>query len=456
MSSQLPTNTEFVSALRAAIQGRIIDPGEAGFDTARRAWNASVDEYPAAIAVCANAGDVAAALRVAARYELPVTVRSGGHNVAGRSVRTGALLIDLAGLREVTVNTDTRIATVQGGAQWADLDAAAAAHGLATTGGLVSTTGVGGLALGGGTGWLMRRYGLACDNLTGADVILADGRMVRATAGENADLFWALKGGAARIGVVTSFDFRLYPLTEVVAGLRIYPAQETSGLLTRFRDYCEHAPDEFCGIVVLANAPPLPFLDAAWHGKPVAILATCWCGDSASAAVAQAPLEDASQPLAKMVGPMPYVEWQKMQDPGAPPGRWNYWKTANFAHLDDSTIEVLAAAVQDLPSPHSEIHVQHMGGAVARVNADESAFACRDVPFFVNLIGVALEAKALPDTRRRVRALHDRLGLHALPSRLPNFTDRDDGFPDTGHGGIVDRVTELRRHYDPKSMFTVD
>jgi len=456
MNNQTPTEPGFIAELRAALQGRIIDPGETDYDTARRVWNASIDEHPAAIAVCADAGDVAAAVRVAARHEVPVTVRSGGHNVAGRAVRNGALLIDLARLRDVTVDTDTRIATVKGGAHWADLDAASAKAGLATTGGLVSTTGVAGLTLGGGTGWLMRRHGLACDNLLGAEVVLANGDTVRANARENAELYWGLRGGAARFGIVTSLEFRLYPLTEVVAGIRVFPASETAALLMRFRDYCEQAPDEFCGLVALANAPPLPFLDAAWHGRPVTILATCWCGDSAAAKVAQAPLEDAARPLARMLGPMPYAEWQKMQDPGAPPGRFNYWKTANFAPLDDAAIGVLAAAVEDLPTPQSEIHVQHMGGAVARVATNETAFAYRDVPFFVNLIGVAPDAAAHPDARRQVRALHGRLGQYALPTRLPNFTDRDDGHPDTGHGGAAGRVTELRHRYDPAGTFLAE
>lgn len=443
-----------VGALRSRLRGTTLLPGDAGYAAARQVWNAAIDQHPSAIVACADAEDVALALRIAADQALPVTVRGGGHNVAGRSVRDDALLVDLAALRAVTVNRDARVASVQGGALWSDVDAATAADGLATTGGLVSTTGVGGFTLGGGAGWLMRRYGLACDNLVGASVVLADGRCVRASAAENADLFWGLRGGAGGLGVVTSYDFRLHPLREVLAGLIIHPAGDAASVLRGFGDFAARAPDEFCGMAVLAHAPPLPFLDAGWHGRPVVIIAFCWCGDAASGERAIAPLRAAGQPLADHVGSMPYVRWQQMQDAGAPAGRHHYWKTASYATLDNETIDVLAAAARQLPTPQTEIHVQHMGGAVARVPAADSAFAHRDAGFFVNLIGASLTGEGFEAMRAVVRRLYERIRPRALPGMLPNFTGRDDADAGVRHGQVhAGRIEALRRRYDPAGLF---
>lgn len=455
MNAQTSTlDREALGALRTRLRGSTLLPGDAGYDAARRVWNAAIDQRPAAIVACADAEDVALALRIAAEHRLPVTVRGGGHNVAGRAIRDGALLLDLAALRTVAVNREARIATVQGGALWSDVDAATAAHGLATTGGLVSTTGVGGFTLGGGAGWLMRRHGLACDNLVGASVVLAAGRCVRASAVDNPDLYWGLRGGAGGLGVVTSYDFRLHPLSEVLAGLLVYPAAEARSVLRGFRDFAAGAADEFCGLAVLAHAPPLPFLDAAWHGKAVAMVALCWCGDPSAGQRALAPLRAVARPLADHLGVMPYARWQQMQDAGAPAGRHQYWKTANYATLDDDVLDELASAAPRLPTPQTEVHVQHMGGAVARVPADDTAFAHRDAAFFVNLIGVAEDAQAFGAMRAAVRGLYERIEPRALPGLLPNFTSREDGDLAARHArGHAARIEALRRRYDPEGVF---
>ncbi len=453
MSATSSLYTKLVAALNAEVQGQVVDQTSADYATARRVWNAAVDEKPAVIVVCRDADEVSTVLRIAVQHGAKVTVRGGGHNVAGRSLHAGAVVIDLASLRAVSVNPAARIATVQGGALWADVDEATAVEGLATPGGIVSTTGVGGLTLGGGTGWLMRRYGLACDNLVGASVVLADGRQVRATAAEHADLFWGLRGGTGVPGVVTSFDFQLHPLREVVAGLRIFPAKDTQAVLEQFRDFCVDVPDEFCSLVVITRSPPLPFLDPVWHGQPVAILAMCWCGEPAAAAGVFGSLPASDGMLAEMLAPMPYVAWQKMQDPAAPAGRYNYWKTASFAALDAEVIEVLAAAAMDLPTAQSEIHVQHMGGAVARVANDETAFAQRDVAFFVNLIGVTSTAEEKSAMQQRVRALYEQFAGKALAARLPNFRDRDDTETRSGVAVHSSRLAALRQTYDPDGVF---
>jgi hypothetical protein len=394
------------------------------------------------------------ALRIASEHDVPVTVRGGGHNVAGRSIGDGTMLIDLSQMRGVTVNEQTRVATAQGGALWHDVDVATARHGLATTGGLVSSTGVGGFTLGGGAGWLMRKHGLAIDNLLAADVVLGDGRFVKASAEEHADLFWGLRGGAGGLGVITRFEFRLHPQTQVFAGVMIRPPSEARAALQIFRDFAREAPDDFCGMTVLAHAPPLPFLDATWHGRPVVISALCWSGDPGAAARALEPVRKFGAPLVDHIGPMPYVQWQHLQDAGAPPGRFHYWKTASYTDLPASVIETLASLSEDLPTPQTEIHVQHMGGAVARVPTRETAFAQRNAGFFVNLIGATVWPDAFEPLRERVRELHQRVSTNALPALLPNFSNEDDvGVTAGGTPAIAKQLSDLRRRYDAGGRF---
>ncbi len=383
-------------------------------------------------------------------------MRGGGHNVAGRSIQDGVLLLDLARLRNVSVNAETRVATVQGGALWRDVDGATATVGLATTGGLISGTGVGGFTLGGGVGWLMRKHGLACDNLLSAGVVLTDGRFVRASAEEHEDLYWGLRGGGGGFGVVTSFDFRLHPLQQVLAGVVIRPADQAFGALRVWRDFAANAPDEFCGLAAIGNAPPLPFLDASWHGRPVVIFAVCWCGDPAVGARELEPLLQFSQPIAEHVGMMPYVQWQLMQDPGAPAGQCNYWKTANFGSLPDGTLEQLAAMAYELPTPSSTIHVQHMGGMAGRAAAGESAFAHRDARFFVNFLGRSATADQLEGLRERTRALYRRVSGGALPGVQPNFSDQDETDETRRLGAQqAGAVTALRQRYDSAGTLRV-
>jgi FAD/FMN-containing dehydrogenase len=453
-SESLELSAPALNRLRAQLRGTTILPGEDGYAAGRRVWNAAIDRRPSAIVRCADAEDVSFAVRIAADHGLPLTVRGGGHNVAGRSIGDGKLLLDLSLLRAVTVNRAMKIATVQGGALWRDVDAATAAEGLATTGGLVSSTGVGGFTLGGGAGWLMRKHGLACDNVRSAGIVLPDGRFVRASADEHADLYWALRGGAGGFGVVTNFEYHLHPLRDVLAGLVVHPADRALEVLRAFRDFSADASDEFCGLAVITNAPPLPFLDAAWHGRPVVILALCWCGAVAPGEREIAALRTHGRPLADHFGPIPYVRWQQMQDSSAPEGRYHYWKTLNFARLSENSLERLAAAAPQLPTPQSEIHVQHMGGAVARVRGDESAFGHRDAQFFVNLLGVAEAPAQVSVLREGIRALHDRLSPESLPGTLPNFGDQDerDDVLRFGRQHAL-RLAALRRRYDPGGTF---
>jgi FAD/FMN-containing dehydrogenase len=444
-----------LAAFRSRLRGTLLLPSDQGYGNARLVWNGAIDRRPSAIVICADAEDTSFAVRVAADNGLPLTVRGGGHNVAGRAIRDDVLMLDLSKLRQVSVNSGSRIASVQGGALWRDVDGATAAAGLATTGGLISSTGVGGFTLGGGAGWLMRKHGLACDNLRAAGMVLADGRFVRVSADEHADLFWGLRGGTGGLGVVTSFEFQLHPQREVLAGLVIHAGANALAALRAFRDYAAEAPDEFCGMAIAANAPPLPFLDHAWHGRPVVAFGLCWCGDVADGEKALAPLRAHGKPLADHIGPMPYARWQQMQDPAAPAGRQYYWKTANYMTMSEATLQLIAAAVHDLPTPQSEIHLQHMGGAVGRYAEGDSAFAHRKAAFFINVIGASNYVQLLPSLRDRVRELHANLAREASAGTMANFSDQDDNDPESWFGRPhAERLRELRRRYDPAGIFT--
>jgi FAD binding domain len=450
----IESSAKAIDALSRRLRGTVMRPEDPRFSIGRRVWNAAIDRHPAALVVCDDSEDVALAIRIAADHGTAVTVRAGGHNVAGRSVVDGALLIDLSRMRAVVVNERAKVAVVQGGALWHDVDVATARAGLATTGGLVSSTGVGGFTLGGGTGWLMRRHGLAIDNLLAVGVVLADGRFARASATENAELFYGLRGGAGGLGIVTSFEFRLHPLRHVLAGLIVRRATEVSDALRTFRDFASIAPDEFCGVMVIAHAPPLPFLPASWHGEPVVISALCWCGEPGAGERALEPLHRFGSPLAAHIGPMPYVQWQHMLDASAPAGRQQYWKNATCDVLSDEVISLLASAANDLPTRYSEIHLQHLGGAVAQVAEADTAFASRRAGFFVNLLGVTPWAEELPELRQRVRRLYDQLMPYALPGLLPNFSDRDDGDPTARlDAARAQHIGSLRQRYDPHRLF---
>jgi FAD/FMN-containing dehydrogenase len=450
----MPNVTALTQTLQAQLRDRVICPDADEFDRLRRVWNGAIDRRPCAIVRCADTSDVQIALRIARDHRIGVTVRCGGHNVAGLAVRDDALLLDLAAMRAVSVDAKLRVAVVDGGALWSDVDAATAEAGLATTGGVISTTGVGGFTLGGGVGWLMRRFGLACDNLIGAQVVLADGRSVRADTTAYRDLYWGLRGGAGGLGVVTSLEFRLYPLTQVLAGLIVFKADDSPAVLRRFRDFALVAPDEFCGMTALTTAPPLPFLDNVWHGRPVCIVAFCWSGDPAAGERVLEPIRHARASIGELVAPMPYREWQRLLDPTAPAGRLYYWKSVNLASLGDGVIDRLAAAARALPTPVTEIHVQHIGGAVARAPSSECAFGHRDIPFFVNILGGAAEGHDFENARAWVRDLRMQIAADPASGMMPNFADQDDQDM-VGRFGMDNarRLQELRRSYDPDGLF---
>lgn len=439
--------------LRAALRGTLLLPGEAGYERARRVWNGAIDRHPSAIAQCSDAEDVAVVVKFAAREQVPMTVRGGGHNVAGSAVRDGALMLDLGAMNRVEVDLQSRIARVEGGALWRDVDTATQPHGLATTGGFVSTTGVGGYTLGGGVGWLMRRCGLAIDNLLAADVVLADGRSVVASESQHSDLFWGLRGGAGGLGVVTHLTYGLYPIGEVFAGVRFHPLSAAAGLLHGFRDFTPGAPDALTAMLVFTTAPPLPFLPAAVHGQRVVALAYCWSGVPTSGPQAIAPLAEVGTPLGCHEGVMPYAVWQQAFDATAPPGDHYYWTTSQFDTFDDALIESLVPLAAATPDPLCEVHVHHLGGAVARIPNAATAFSQRDATFFINVIGHAGAGERLPAIRDWAHVLRGVLAPHARVGMQPNFAGDPADLKSQAHDAATQsRLSVLRARFDPDGL----
>jgi hypothetical protein len=446
--------TQAWQPLAGAMRGSLLLPGHPDYEEHRRVWNGAIDRRPLAIARCADAEDVIIAVKFSARELLPLTIRVGGHNVAGLGVRDGALRLDLGAMNRVEIDAQARIARVEGGALWRDVDAATQAHGLATTGGFVSSTGVGGLTLGGGVGWLMRQCGLAIDNLMSADVVLADGRCVVASADQHADLFWALRGGAGGLGVVTRFVFRLHEIGAVLAGVVFHPMEAAPALLREFRTFAPTAPEQCTLMLVFTTAPPAPFLPPQIHGQRVLALAWCWSGEPAHGEQVLAPLTSLGEPLGRVGGVMPYAAWQQSFDVHAPAGDHYYWTTSIFDGLGDALIDALVENAAMAPDPLCEVHVHHLGGAVAALPSDASAFVHRDAPFFVNAIGHVQGAEKFAEVREWARGLRSSLAAWARDGMQANFAGEVDDWQARTHDAVTrGRLEGLRRKYDPAGLF---
>jgi FAD/FMN-containing dehydrogenase len=443
---------------RAAIRGEVLTPADSGYVEAARIWNGAHDEYrPALIVRCAGAADVIAALGFARSNDLPLAVRGGGHSLAGFSTCDEGLVIDLSAMRDVRVDPVARRAFVGGGAVWADVDHETQAHGLATTGGLVSSTGVAGFTLGGGIGWAMRKFGLACDNLVAADVVTADGRLVHASEAENPDLLWGLRGGGGNFGIVTEFEFELHPLGPMIyAGPIFYPGTAARGLLHAFRRWAASAPDEIAALVSLTSAPPLPAIPEEWHGQKVAILLAASSGPSATGEALFRPLREVAEPIADLLGPMPYQAMQTLLDPLWPKGIHAYFKATNLARLDDELIEQLCQLHLTAPGPQCEIHVQQMGGAIARIPEDATAFGDRSMPFILNAVTGWHDATAGDAHRDWARSVITAASAATTGRAYTNFLG------DPGHGrtayseATYSRLVALKDEYDPTNLFRLN
>jgi hypothetical protein len=444
------THTSLTAAFDTGFGGTTIRPGDADYDRARAVWNGTVDRHPALIARCGSAADVVAAVNLTRTAGVPLAVRGGGHSLPGFSSCDDGVVIDLSGMRGVTVEADRRTAAVQPGATWADFDAATGAHGLASTGGLVSTTGVAGLTLGGGIGWLQRKYGLACDNLRSAQVVTAAGEVVEA----DDELLWGLRGGGGNFGIVTRFDFDLHDVSTVLGGLLLFPFDRGAEVLRAFRDWAVDAPDEASLLAALSFAPPEPFVPPELLGQRVVMLVGCWCGDLASGMAALEPLR-ALGPAVDLFGPMPYPALQGMLDGGAPPGLRNYFRGGFVPDLGDEVIGVVLEHGARMPAPMSQIHLHQMGGAVGRVGTRTSSFSGRAAGYTYNVIGTWAEPGEDAMRIDAVRSTSAALAPLSLATSYVNFDAETAGGRVRAAYGTetYDRLSHLKAALDPGNLF---
>ncbi|MBW3663418.1 MAG: FAD-binding oxidoreductase [Actinobacteria bacterium] len=437
-------------------EGRVIGRDDDDYDDARAVWNAAIDRKPAVIARCSSAADVAAAVRHARERDLTVTLRGGGHNVAGTAVCDDGLVIDLSAMRAVDVDPQSRTVRVEAGALWAGVDERTQAHGLATTGGVVSHTGVAGLTLGGGIGWLMRKHGLTIDNLLAVDAVTANGELLRASADEHPDLFWQLRGGGGRSVAVTAFTYRLHPLgPEVLAGPVLWALEDAPEVLRHYRDWTLTAPREVGTVVNLRQAPPLPAVPAELRGRRVCIITMVHNGPVEAGAAALAPLRGYGSPLLDAVAPRPYRQLQSMLDPTVPHGWHYYWKSAEVERLEDAMIDAMIEHSSGI-SARSYSVTFHLGGAITDVDPDATAYAGRGARHNLNINGIwTTEEEANHDAGQRetawTRAYHEAVRPW-LTGVYVNFLDRDDTRDAAYPEATRQRLEQVRRHYDPDGV----
>ncbi len=444
--------------LRARLTGPLLPPDSPGYDQARTIWNGMIDRRPSMVVQCESTADVRHAVDFAREEGVLLSVKGAGHNIGGLSLADGAMLVDLSGMRSVEVDAKRLRARVGPGCTLADFDAAAQAHGLATPLGINSTTGVAGLTLGGGFGWLSRKHGLSADNLLSAEVVTADGTLRLASATTEPDLFWAIRGGGGNFGVVTSFEFQLHPVgPEVLAGLIVHPWDDVAAVLRAWRDFTRDAPEEASVWVVLRKAPPLPFLPEEVHGRPVVVLAAYWAGDMASGMDGLAPIRAVGKPIADVIGPHPYAGWQQAFDPLLTPGARNYWKSHDFTALSDDFLDLAARQAVEAPSPHCEIFLVHLGGAVNRVPADATAYPARDTEYIMNVHGRWETAAEDEAGIAWARSTFDAMTPHASGSVYVNFMTREEtSRVHSAYGPNYPRLAALKGRYDPHNLFRVN
>ena len=447
-----------IDALKRSLKGAILLPSDDAYEDARKIWNATIDKRPGMIVRCSTTADVVHVVNFARENGLVLAIRGGGHNIAGNALCDDGIVIDLSRMKAASVDPAKRRVTIEGGATLADLDAATQVHGLATPLGINSTTGVAGLTLGGGFGWLSRKYGMTIDNLESAEVVTAAGEVVRASATEHPDLFWALRGVSGNFGVVTRFEFRLHPVgPDVLSGLIVYPISEAKTVLQRYREFVAKAPDELSVWTVLRLAPPLPFLPEAVHGKGIVALALLYTGDPKQGQPLIEPLRKFGTPAGEHVGAQPYTAWQKAFDPLLTPGARNYWKSHNFTTLPDGLFDAVLASIGKLPSPQCEIFFGALGGATTRPSPDSAAYAHRDARFVMNVHGRWENAA---DDQRCIAWARDFFNASAPFASggvYVNFLTADEGNRvRAAYGPNYDRLVQVKRKYDPGNLFCVN
>lgn len=453
--SPVELDAESFLAFSESLRGAALTPEDDRYDDCRAIWNAMIDRRPGLIVQCAGTADVIRSVNFARENNLRITVRGAGHNIAGSSIADRAMMIDLSGMRSVRVDPGTKRARVEPGATLGDFDHEAQQFGLATPVGVNSTTGIAGLTLGGGFGWLTRKYGLTIDNLLSVDVVTASGELLHASPEKNSELFWGICGGGGNFGIVTSFEFALHEIgTEVLSGLIVHPFSDAGPLLRFYREFVSTAPDELTVWIILRKAPPLPFLPEKVHGTHVVVIAAMYTGDMTEGDAVLKPLREFGSPHADVIGPHQYTAWQKAFDPLLTPGERNYWKSHDFTELSDGVLSLILSYADTLPDDQCEVFIAQMGGATAQVPPDATAYVHRDAAFIMNVHGRWSDARDDTLCVDWCRALFDATSPFATGGVYVNFmTEEEDERVRDAYGSSYARLAQLKKEMDPENMF---
>jgi FAD/FMN-containing dehydrogenase len=457
VTSERPTvSVEDTQALRSSLRGPVMTPADEGYDEARQVWNAMIDRRPALIARCLGVADVIACIRFARERDLLICIKGGGHNIAGLAVADGALMLDLSLMRGVWVNEDTKVAHAQAGCLLGDVDRETQVHGLAAVMGYISLTGIAGLTLGGGIGYMTRRWGWTTDNVTGMDLVTAEGRLVRASSDENQDLFWALRGGGGNFGVVTGIDYVLYPVgPEVVGGVVAWPASEAPRVLELYRTLVDEIPRELTLVVIMRLAPSAPWLPQDWHGKPIVGLLAAYTGNPDEGEKVVAPIKSFGNPIGDMLVRRPYIQMQSLLDATQPKGRRYYWKSEYLSRIDADLCEKAIEHASKIPSPHSSVILWQMAGALNERNGDHSAVGNRDARYLFNL-GASWERADDDDVNIGwARDAWNDMKRFSTGGTYINFLTQDEG-PDrveAALGPALQRLAAVKAKWDPDNVF---
>ncbi len=458
--SQTDLAAPTVEDLRATIAGEVITPGDPAYEEARLVWNGMIDRRPALIVRCASSEDVAAALAAAREHSLLVSVRCGGHSTPGYSSCDGGLVIDLRPMNRVEVDAGAGTARVQGGAIWRELDAATQEHGLAVTGGRVSDTGVGGLAVGSGSGWLERSYGVTSESLLSAEVVTADGSVITASEQENPELFWGLRGGGGNFGVVTEFEFRLHPVGPILAGgLLLYPRAQAGEVIRNYRDFIAAAPDAVAGGVALLTAPPEEFVPEQVRGKPAVGIVFCYVGSPEEGMAAAEPLRAFGSPVVDMIQPMPYAVVQQMLDAGSPRGVREYFKVDTLTALSDAAIDAIVAQADGLPTPFGQLVLGPLGGALERTDREAMALTLDDGEWTYFCLSMWMDPSQDEANTAWARGFHEAMRPFAVGTAMPNFIEPDEGVARLRASYGEDkyaRLSALKQRWDPGNIFRLN
>ena len=450
-----------VQELRLQLRGELIEPGDSGYEDARKIWNGMIDKRPAMIVRCTGVADVIRAVKFAKARNILVAVRGGGHNVAGNAVCDGGMVIDLSRMKGIRVDPRALRARAEGGVTWGELDRETQAFGLATPGGEVSTTGIAGLTLGGGWGWLRRKYGLSCDNLRSVDLVTADGELVTASESENPDLFWGVRGGGGNFGIVVSFEYRLHPVgPEVMLAAPLYAEEKAPKILRAWRDFCADAPDEVTSEVDFWAIPELPGVAKELYGRPVVAVASVYAGPADEGERLLQATREFDTPVLDLSAREPYTTVQTAFDPFFPKGTLlYYWKSLYLDRLDDEVIGAICSLTADRPSMKTLVNISQMGGAMARVYPEDTAYGRRDAPFLLSIDSTWLDPK---DTERNIGWTRkfwksmERYSYGGLYLNFPGLGEEGDALVRAAYGANYDRLVALKRRYDPDNFFRLN